>query len=308
MSTMLETVDSGYVPQVKRRRFSRVRLTPYALMTPALVLVVGLLGISLLMTLRMALSFPSFGDSLVSGWTWSNFDRFFSQSYYVHNTITTFELSLEVMALTALVGYPVAYAIHGLRSSLLRGFAYFVLFSPLFISVVIRAYGWSLLLGNDGMLNHTLLALHLRSKPIPFLYSKTGVIIAFVQVLLPFMVFPILGVLDKVGPEYREAAHDLGASGLRVFWKVIFPLTVQGAVAGCTLVLAIAGTAFAIPVLLGVGRVTVLAYMVYQEFGSINFPMAAVEATMLCAFLFAAIVFVNVLGRVLFYRAPRSRT
>jgi putative spermidine/putrescine transport system permease protein len=277
-------------------------------MLPPLILVVGLLGVAMLMTLRMALSEPTTGAQLVSGWTPANFEKFFDNPYYMQITTTTFKLAGIVMVLTLLIGYPVAYAIHELPNAALRGIAYFLLFSPLFISVVIRAYGWSLLLGNQGMLNSTLQSLHLRSEPVQFLYTRTGVIIAFVQVLLPFMVFPILGVLDKVDNDMREAAHDLGAGRLRVFWKVIFPLTAQGAVAGCTLVLAIAGTAFAIPVLLGVGKVTVLAYAVYQDFGSINWPMAAVEACVLCVLLFIALVLLNVVGRRVFYRSPPSRT
>jgi putative spermidine/putrescine transport system permease protein len=287
-----------------RHRSRRAALVPFLLMSPGLILVVGLLGLSML----MALSEHTTGAELVSGWTTANFTKFFSEPYYLDMTLSTFKLAGTVVAITLLVGYPVAYAIHELPNAALRGIAYFLLFSPLFISVVIRAYGWSLLLGNEGMLNSTLMSLRLRSEPVPFLYSKTGVIIAFVQVLLPFMVFPILGVLDKVGNEVREAAHDLGAGRLRVFWKVVFPLTAQGAVSGATLVLAIAGTAFAIPVLLGVGRVTVLAYMVYQDFGSINWPMAAVEACVLCVLLFAAILLLNAVGRRLFYRSPGGRS
>ena len=142
------------------------------------------------------------------------------------------KLGAIVVVVTALIGYVMALALYRLQNRTLRYVAYFLLFSPLLTSVVVRSYGWALILGDGGFVNNLLLRWHLVDQPVRMLYEFSGVTIGLVHILLPFMIFPILGVLDQLDPMLEQAAADLGATGWTTFRRVILPLTVQGVIAG----------------------------------------------------------------------------
>jgi putative spermidine/putrescine transport system permease protein len=274
-----------------------VRLRGYGLLSPALaVMAVFFLG-AMVVLLVFSLQ-PFSGSQMLPGTTLDNYRHFLGDGYYRGVLATTMKLGGLATGLALLIGYPTSYALHKVRRPAWRSVCYFVLFSPLLTSVVVRSYGWSLLLGDHGLINATLRGLHLTSGPVHLLYELSGVTVALVHILLPFMVFPILGVLGQVDESLREAAADLGASRLQTFWRVTVPLTVQGALVGCQLVFALAISAFATPSLLGGGRVQVLATLIYGDVGELNWPLAAVESYALLVLALLAIGLFNwLLGR-----------
>lgn len=207
----------------------------------------------------------------------------------------TVELGVIVTAVTAVVGWPTAYALHRIRSEALRYLGLFIVFAPLLTSVIARTYGWELILGDDGVLNAALGAVGLGAVKI--LYTQSSVVIALVHILLPFMVFPLTSSLRQLDPALVDAAGDLGAGPLTRFRRVILPLTLPGLIAGMQLVFALTISSFATPALLGGGRVQVMATTVYDDVNNVDWPMAAAVSYALLAIAIVALALFGVLQR-----------
>jgi putative spermidine/putrescine transport system permease protein len=105
--------------------------------------------------------------------------------------------------------------------------------------VLIRTYGWMIILQNTGLLNQALGALHL--GPFPFMYNTTGVIIDLVHAYIPFMVLSLTGSLQAINPDLERAARSLGAGPWRTFWRISVPLSLPGVQAGCIISLLLSG-------------------------------------------------------------------
>ncbi len=239
------------------------------LLLPAIALIIVIYTTALLVFFRY--SFYSFVDGkLTQSLQLGAYRDFFTSSFYWVNISTTFKLAIEVTLLTFVIGYPVAYAIARFRSDSVRLWVSLAVFSPLAISVVVRSYGWLILLNKQGLLNYLLQHWGGVSEPVPLIYNYRGVVISMTHVLLPFMVFPILSVMTQFDSTLKEAAKDLGANRLQVFWRVTFPLTIQGGLAGAQIVLPLVLSAFVTPALLGGGRVLVLATLIYQKMIDVN--------------------------------------
>ena len=295
-TTPPDTRRASGSPAPRARQLRPPRRRPWqgwALVSPALAATTLVFGAS--MVLLLLYSFRSFtsgtiDDSLTTD-TWS---AILSDSYYWGIVWRTLRLGLITVAVCLAIGYPTAYALARLRRPRLRLLALFVIFSPLLTSVVVRTYGWSLVLGDSGFLNSTLQSLGLIDRPLALLYQFSGVVISLVHILLPFMVLPIYSVLGQVDRSTREAAIDLGATPLRAFTRVTLPLTLQGVVAGSQLVFALSVSAFATPALLGGGRVQVLATRIYQDVGEVDWPGAAVLSWMLLVLALASLALLGV--------------
>jgi putative spermidine/putrescine transport system permease protein len=277
-----------------RRRFE---WRGYALMSPALAVTTFVFAVA--MVIQLSYSFRTFTQGRIgAGHSFATWTDFLTSSFFWKIVATTMKLGGLTVVLTALVGYPMAFALYRLRNRTLRYLAYFLIFSPLMTSVVVRSYGWSLILGDGGFINNLLLRWHLVDRPVRLLYEFSGVTIGLVHILLPFMIFPILTALDQLDPMLEQSAADLGAVGWTTFRRVTFPLTVQGLIAGSQLVFALAISAFATPALLGGGRVQVLAGEIYTDVGGLDWPHAAVAAYVLLAFALVAIGLFSVLLRI----------
>ncbi|HEX6444211.1 MAG TPA: ABC transporter permease subunit [Streptosporangiales bacterium] len=207
----------------------------------------------------------------------------------------TVELGVIVTAVTALVGWPTAYALHRIRSEALRYLGLFVVFAPLLTSVIARTYGWELILGDDGVLNALLGAVGLGGVKV--LYTQTSVVVALVHILLPFMVFPLTSSLRQLDPALVDAAGDLGAGPFTRFRRVVLPLTLPGLIAGMQLVFALTISSFATPALLGGGRVQVMATTVYDDVNNVDWPMAAAVSYSLLAVAVVALALFGMLQR-----------
>ena len=135
------------------------------------------------------------------------------------------KLTVAVTALCLLLGYPAAYFMVRVRSTLSRTILYAIVVSPLLISVIVRSYVWVVLLANNGVINGTLLSLGLIDRPLRMLGTFGSVIVATVHVLLPFMVFPLLGVMTRIDTALVAAARSLGASPRQAFLRTFLPLS-----------------------------------------------------------------------------------
>jgi putative spermidine/putrescine transport system permease protein len=206
---------------------------------------------------------------------------FLGDGYSWHVIGTSLRLGVIVTLITLVIAYPTACALARLRHRVLAGLAYVILFSPLLMSVVVRSYGWLLLLADRGFVNSLLGASPLGIGPYRLIYNEIGVTIALVHILLPFAVLPLVSVVLQIPGTYREAALDMGATPFVIFWKVTLPLTVPGIVVAAEIVFALAVSAFVTPSVLGGGRVLVLSRLIYENIGSLEWGLAAVQALVL---------------------------
>lgn len=170
---------------------------------------------------------------------------------------------------TVLIGVPEAYILSNMRKPW-RSIFLLVIIGPLLVSVVVRTFGWSMLLGRNGLVNSALDMIGLPTTQI--LYSETAIVIGLVHIMLPFMVIPVWTVLQKLDPSVEAAALTLGASRLTALRRVVFPQAVLGILSGSLIV-------FAIPGLLGGRRLKMAATVVYDEFLiELNWPLGAAIA------------------------------
>lgn len=207
--------------------------------------------------------------------TLENYARVLQDTFYLGVIFQTLQLALAVTALTILLGFPVAFYL-ARTTSRWRGVLTYLVFLPLMVGIVVRAYGWIVILGNNGLINSFLVASGLAEVPLRFLYTPHAVVLGLVEVMLPFMVMPILASLEKIDPHVEEAARALGATPGQTFFRVTVPLTLPGIASGSLLVFSLSITAYALPALLGGAKVKMIAALAYDSMlVSYNWPFGS---------------------------------
>lgn len=195
----------------------------------------------------------------------------------------TLKLGFLTTLFTLLLGYPLALNL-ARASSRVKGILLVLLLSPLLIGVVIRSFGWMVLLADNGLINSLLKASGLAPHGAKLMYNEFGVLVGTVHIYLPFMVLSISGTLQNIAPDLELAARSLGASAATTFRRVIFPLSLPGVFAGCLLVFVLAVSSYVIPVLLGGFKVITTPLLVVQTAIDVNnWPGAAAQAVVLFA-------------------------
>ncbi|TAL85491.1 MAG: ABC transporter permease [Candidimonas sp.] len=163
---------------------------------------------------------------------------------------TTNSISLLVTALVLVISYPLAYYLtnhRGFRFTLVL----FCIIVPYFTSIIVRTYSWMVLLGWHGIINQVLLHFGIIDQPLTLLYSKTGVLIGMVYVLLPYMILTLFAAMKTIDPSLMRAARGLGASPFYSFTRIYFPLSVHGVISGSLIVFIVAIGFFITPTLMG---------------------------------------------------------
>ncbi|ACI93883.1 ABC transporter [Afipia carboxidovorans OM5] len=205
--------------------------------------------------------------------------HFFGDEFYRSVLWRSMRISAITTLMTLIIGYPIAvYLSQNWRKG--RSLVVFLVIAPMFVSAVVRSYGWIIILGPNGILSSLM-----NSIGIPMghlLYSEAGVIIALTHVFLPFMVIALVGSLQQIDPSLARAAQILGANGVSVFLRVILPLTLPGISAGSVIVFCLAASGFVTPALVGGAAVPVMPYLVYKEgLLVLNWPFASAVALIL---------------------------
>lgn len=279
----------------KRRRPSW--LTPLLLLTPTLLLMAYAFVLPLLTFFRF--SFNKFERGrLQDAFSLETYRKFLFDEYYHVIIFDTLRMAALVTLLAVLIGYPIAYALWRINRPSIQKWLGILIFSPIIVSVVVRSYGWTILLADQGPVNFVLQQLGVIEEPLRLVYNLTGVLISLVHVFMPFVVFPIFSSMVRLDPTLREAAEDLGAGWWTTFKRVTLPLTLPGLVAGAQICFTLALGAFVTPAILGGGRVLVLPLHVYRATSDINWPVAAVGGMVLLLLSFIAVASFN---RVLRY-------
>jgi putative spermidine/putrescine transport system permease protein len=190
--------------------------------------------------------------------------KIFGDHYYLLVLGQTFGLGITVTAITLVLSYPVAYFLARMKSTYKSALT-FIIITPLLISIIIKCYGWMLILGRQGLINSTLLKCGLIEEPLELIYNWIGVIIAVVHVLFPFAILSISSVIEGIDLSIEESARALGASPFRTFLYVTLPLSVQGIATAATLTFLLTIGSFVTVLMLGGKGTMVLALLIYQQ-------------------------------------------
>lgn len=229
--------------------------------------------------------------------TMEHYAKIVVDDFYAGVALRTFRLALVITVLCLVIGFPLAVVISR-AGKLLRTTLIVLLILPLMTSVVIRTFGWLVILGPGGVLSWSLQQLGLIDRSISLMHTETGIVIAMVQVL-PFLVLTTLGSLGQIPVSLEEASRVMGAGFFRSIRHVTLPLSVPGLASGSLLVFALSISSFITPSLVGGVRLQVMAGSIYQQMtGSFDWGFgAALSVVLLIATLALIIPYMVVTSR-----------
>src|SRR5437763_2177420 len=274
---------------------TRATLARLVLLGPPLAFLLVVFVLPLLRVLWGSVFAPDF--------TLEFYERMWRTPVYGRVFWITLKLSLLTTVFAALLGYPAAYFLDTVKPRT-RQVLLLCVIVPFFLSVLVRNYVWIVLLQRTGLVNRLLTEWGLIGTPLELMYNELGVLVAMVNMLLPYMIFPVLSALLAIPSELSHASASLGAGALRTFWRVTLPLTLPGVAAGGLLVFIVALGFFITPALLGGPKQMMISNLIeFSVRQVLNWPFAfALANTLLCGTLLLYAVYIGVLET----RMPRA--
>jgi spermidine/putrescine transport system permease protein len=214
--------------------------------------------------------------NIVHQWNLANYHDLLTKDVYRDTLLRSLWIAARVTVFALMLGYPLAYFLSfyaGARKDLF----YQLVIIPLWVSYLVRAYAWKTILGTDGVLNTLLQFLHITQHPVDsLLYSPFAVVLTLTHIYTPFVVLPIYAAMEHIPRNLVEASQDLGASPMQTFWRVIFPLSAPGMIAGATFAFVLSLGDFLAPQLLGGPSGIMISNIVVSLFGAAyNWPLGA---------------------------------
>ena len=272
------------------RQYQDTWVGKYALMLPTLLVIGVLVVFPTIILFNYSLN-PYVNGSVEAGLTLTHYVETFASELYRGVLWRTIKIAAIVTVIDFLLGFPLAYAAVR-KGGLLGKFIVIATLAPLTIDLVVRSFGWFVLLNGTGVVISTLKMVGLvTSENAPkLLFNETGIIIGLVHVMLPFMVFPIINVLHTVPKSMEEAAQNLGADRLTVFTRILIPLALPGISAGILITFVVSLASYVTPAMLG-GGVKVIPVVITNTFTSTsNWPFASALSMILVAVALLVIV------------------
>jgi len=235
-----------------RRDAMREQLALFGLCSPALLLVLVVLVIPV--GWLFVVSFIGADGSF----SLENYERMIERKSYMRIFYTTFEVSVLTTLICIAIGYPLAYFLSQLppRAANLCMIAVLL---PFWTSLLVRTYAWLVLLQRQGLVNDWAIGLGLWDEPVKFVHNMTGTLIGMVHIMLPFLILPVYSSMKAIDRDYLKAASNCGASPVRAFWTVFFPLSLPGLFAGSLIVFVLCLGFFVTPAVLGGGKVIMVS-------------------------------------------------
>jgi putative spermidine/putrescine transport system permease protein len=253
------------------------------LVLPTTVMLVGtLLGLGSILVFSFWKALPY---GMRPDFSFKNYATFFTTGTYLDTVVFTLQVGLILLPLMVLIAYPAAYFIafqvKGERAKL---FLLLLCIVPFWTSALIRMIAWLPLLGRNGLINTALMGVGIIDEPAEILlYSRPAMIFAMAMIWSVFMIGPIYFSMSKIPPMVIEAARDLGASRWQAFTRVILPLTRPGLATGVLFVFVVMMGEFAIQRFIGGGKASMLANVLLQNQGALQWPLASVVAVVIVA-------------------------
>ncbi|HSA79963.1 MAG TPA: ABC transporter permease [Geminicoccaceae bacterium] len=252
-------------------------LTPFLLWI-GLLIIVPHIGIAAL-SLREKLGPREYTYGL------ANYIEFINEPIYWNTLLRTAVISILVTVLTLIVGFPIAYYIAKIARQRSRAALFLLCLIPLWVSDLVRAFGWILLLRETGVVSSVLQWAGLVSGPVELLYNDVTVVFGLVYTVVLFMIVPLVSTLDGMDNSLIEAGYNLGGSRLTVFRKIIVPYAMPGIVAGCIVVFMLTAGSYITPVLLGGKNSMWFTEQIYNQFITrYNWESGATFGILLLAF------------------------
>ncbi|MDP3527545.1 MAG: ABC transporter permease [Hoeflea sp.] len=196
----------------------------------------------------------------------ANYINFFNEPIYWNTLLRTGSMSLLVTVLALLLGFPIAYYIAKIAGHRTRGALFLMCLIPLWVSDLIRAFGWILLLRETGVISSSLQWAGLINAPIEFLYNDATVIVGLVYTVILFMIVPLVSTLDGMDDSMIEAGYNLGGNGPTVLRRIIIPYAMPGIVSGCIVVFMLTAGSYLTPILLGGKNSSWFTEQIYDQF------------------------------------------
>jgi spermidine/putrescine transport system permease protein len=215
-------------------------------------------------------------QAIIHSWTLDNYRELLTKDVYHQTLLRSMWIAARVTLFSLVLGYPLAYYL-SFNAGKRKDLCYQLVIIPLWVSYLVRAYAWKTILGSDGVLNTLLQYVHLTSRPLDFLlYSPFAVVLTLTHIYTPFTFLPIYASLEHIPRNLVEASNDLGASPFQTFWRVIFPLSIPGVLAGATFAFVLSLGDFLAPLLLGGPSGIMISNVVVSLFGAAyNWPLGA---------------------------------
>ena len=215
-------------------------------------------------------------------WTLDNYEKIFSKSYLLDGLFNSIEVSLTVVAISVLVAYPLAYVLAYRVPARWQKLLLVLLILPFWTSYLVRSYAWSVVLGDNGIINSALLAVDLIDAPLHLDYRRGATVLGFVHFFTMLLTLTIYANLVQISASYRAAAADLGASRLQVFLRITLPLSIPGIMVGAFLTFVITIGDFITPQILGGANELLLPQsIILQIQRATDFPMASAMSVLL---------------------------
>src|SRR6202048_1575493 len=213
---------------------------------------------------------------MVHQWNLQNYRALATNPVYGQVLLRSMRIAASVTLCALLLGYPLAYYL-SFHAAKRKELLYQLAIIPLWASYLVRGYAWKTILGTDGVLNGFLQYAHITQHPVQFfLYSPFAVVLTLTHIYTPFTFLPIYASLEHIPRNLVEASHDLGASPFQTFWRVIFPLSIPGVLAGATFAFVLSLGDFLAPLLLGGPSGIMISNIVVSLFGAAyNWPLGA---------------------------------
>jgi len=254
--------------------FSRAYKTAVTL--PPLAWVAAFLLTPYLLMLGYSFWSVSAAQVIVRHWSLDNYRDLLRVGVYWQTLFRSMWIAVRVTIFSLLLGYPLAYFL-SFHAGKQKDLFYQLVIIPLWVSYLVRAYAWKTILGSGGVLNTLLQYVHLTQHPVAFLlYSPFAVVLTLTHIYTPFTFLPIYAALEHIPRNLVEASHDLGATPAQTFWKIVFPLSIPGVLAGATFAFVLTLGDFLSPLLLGGPGGIMISNIVVSLFGAAyNWPLGA---------------------------------
>ncbi|WP_146343919.1 ABC transporter permease [Phaeobacter marinintestinus] len=260
------------------RRLSLILLfAPFALWIFLLIVLPHIGMIALSLREKVAPRVYEFG--------FGNYIDFIQEPIYWNTLLRTGSMSILVTFLALLIGFPIAYYIAKIAGQRSKGALFLLCLIPLWVSDLIRAFGWILLLRETGVASTFLQWTGAIDQPIEFLYNDITVVVGLVYTVILFMIVPLVSTLDGMDDAMVEAGYNLGGSGFTVLRRIIIPYAMPGIVSGCIVVFMLTAGSYLTPILLGGKNSSWFTEQIYDQFITrFNWESGAAFGFLLLAF------------------------